>query len=208
MQQQADRAAPCVERVATAHLPTAHGRFTMHLYRESPSGLEHVVMTMGDVRQGTALTRIHSECMTGDVLYSMRCDCGAQLELAQARIGRAGRGVLIYMRGHEGRGIGLVDKLRAYALQDEGADTVDANLRLGLPVDSRSFDAAAHILRDLGVSSIRLMTNNPAKVAALESQGFTIVERVGHEVAATDHSRAYLPAKRDRLGHHLEGTSG
>ena len=186
-----------------ARLPTRDGQFTVHVYRESPSGHEHIVMIMGDLTGEAVLTRVHSECLTGDVLCSTRCDCGAQLARAQARIGREGRGVLIYMRGQEGRGIGLTAKLRAYALQDNGADTVDANRMLGLPVDARSFDAAARILQDLGVRSIRLMTNNPAKVAALGRLGVKIETRVPIEVPPTPDSSAYLLAKRDRLEHML-----
>jgi GTP cyclohydrolase II len=160
-------------------------------------------MTMGDLSPAGTLTRVHSECLTGDVLCSSRCDCGEQLVRAQARIGREGRGVLIYLRGHEGRGIGLVAKLNAYALQDAGADTVDANLMLGLPVDARCFDAAAQILDDLDVRSIRLLTNNPSKVVALERLGVRIDERVAHEVPPTEESSAYLIAKRTRMGHML-----
>jgi 3,4-dihydroxy 2-butanone 4-phosphate synthase/GTP cyclohydrolase II len=192
-----------VERVASARLPTAHGRFTAHVYREMPGGLEHVELTLGDIRQGSTLVRIHSECLTGDVLCSVRCDCGAQLALAQERIARSGSGVVVYMRGHEGRGIGLADKLRAYALQDDGADTIDANLMLGLPVDARRYGAAARILVDLGVRYVRLMTNNPAKLAALEAYGIVVAERIEHQVPPTEESRRYLEAKRRRLGHLL-----
>jgi GTP cyclohydrolase II len=151
------------------------------------------------------LVRVHSECLTGDLLGSLRCDCGPQLQLALARIEAAGQGAVIYMRGHEGRGIGLAQKLRAYALQDEGLDTVDANLALGHPVDARRYEAAAAILKGLGVRSIRLMSNNPLKLMALREHGVEVVERERHETDAQTHNAAYLATKRERLGHLLAG---
>ncbi len=149
------------------------------------------------------LTRVHSECLTGDVLGSYRCDCGPQLEEAMARIVEEGRGVVVYLRGHEGRGIGLVAKLQAYALQDEGRDTVDANLDLGLPADGRHYGAATQVLRDLGVSAVRLLTNNPEKTRSLEDFGIRVTERVPLTPHPNDHNLAYLMTKRDRMGHHL-----
>jgi len=147
--------------------------------------------------------RVHSECLTGDVLGSRRCDCGPQLRAALRRVAAEGRGVVLYMRGHEGRGIGLLSKLQAYALQDRGADTVDANLALGLPADSRSYGTAARILADLGVSSVRLLTNNPAKQVGLEEHGLRVVQRVPLEVSPTPENLGYLLTKRDRMGHDI-----
>ena len=149
------------------------------------------------------LTRVHSECLTGDVFGSARCDCGPQLEEALERISAEGRGVVIYLRGHEGRGIGLLAKLQAYQLQDGGRDTVDANLDLGLPADARHYGAATQILRDLGVATVRLLTNNPDKTSSLESYGVPVVERVALTPRPNDHNLAYLRTKRDRMGHHL-----
>jgi 3,4-dihydroxy 2-butanone 4-phosphate synthase/GTP cyclohydrolase II len=160
---------------------------------------------LGTVADGDeVLVRVHSECLTGDLIGSLSCDCGPQLDLALRHIAEAGRGVLVYLRGHEGRGIGLGHKLRAYELQqNQRLDTVDANLRLGLPVDDRDYGAGAHILRDLGVRRVRLMTNNPAKYRGLSGHGIDIVGRLGLETVATPHNVAYLSAKRDRMGHLL-----
>jgi GTP cyclohydrolase II len=184
-------------------LPTKHGEFIAHVYQAPTGGDEHVAIVKGDLAREDVLLRMHSECFTGDVLGSLRCDCGEQLALALQRIEAEG-GIVIYLRGHEGRGIGLGQKLRAYVLQDKGLDTVEANLALGLPVDGRRFDAAADILRDLGVRSVRLMSNNPFKVAALHELGIDVVSREGHEVESNEESGRYLRTKREKLGHQLE----
>ncbi len=193
-----------VTRVADTRLPNVHGQWRAIGYRSHPDGAEHVALVLGDLGDGTdVLTRVHSECLTGDVFGSQRCDCGAQLDAAMAAIADEGRGAILYLRGHEGRGIGLLSKLQAYELQDEGDDTVDANLKLGLPVDARDFSVAAHLLCDLGVKSVRLLTNNPAKVDGLVAHGVG-VERVGLPPMATPHNLRYLTAKRDRLGHSID----
>jgi 3,4-dihydroxy 2-butanone 4-phosphate synthase / GTP cyclohydrolase II len=198
-----------VERVAETRLPTRLGDFTAFGYRISIDGSEHVALVHGDpaaLRSGEpVLTRVHSECLTGDVFASHRCDCGPQLEEAMERVVAEGRGVVIYLRGHEGRGIGLLAKLQAYQLQDGGRDTVDANLDLGLPADARHYGAATQILKDLGVTSVRLMTNNPAKTEGLESYGIPVTERVALTPHPNDHNLAYLQTKRDRMGHVLPG---
>ncbi len=193
-----------IERVGTAPVPTRWGTFLAHGYRNPDTGDEHLALVAGDVDDGApALVRVHSECLTGDVLGSLRCDCGAQLDAAMRRIAQAGRGVLVYLRGHEGRGIGLAAKIRAYALQDDGLDTVDANVALGAPVDARSYGDAAAILRDLGVASVLLLTNNPAKRDGLAALG-TVVDAVEPlATAPTAENDGYLRAKRDRLGHRL-----
>jgi 3,4-dihydroxy 2-butanone 4-phosphate synthase/GTP cyclohydrolase II len=194
-----------VTRVSAAPIPTPDGTFVAHAYRSTLDEVEHVAFVLGDVAgSDPVLVRVHSECLTGDVLGSLRCDCGLQLAAAREAIAAAGRGVLVYLRGHEGRGIGLGHKLRAYELQDNGYDTVDANLALGLPVDSRDYGIGAQILTDLGVSKVRLMTNNPAKYTGLGDYGITITERVPLIVAPTVHSRRYLETKRDRLHHQLD----
>jgi 3,4-dihydroxy 2-butanone 4-phosphate synthase/GTP cyclohydrolase II len=193
-----------VERVAETRLPTAHGDFTAYGYRITIDDSEHVALVYGDVSgPQPVLTRVHSECLTGDVFGSHRCDCGPQLQEAMAQIVATGRGVVVYLRGHEGRGIGLVAKLRAYALQDRGRDTVDANLDLGLPADSRHYGTATQVLRDLGVESVRLLTNNPAKTASLEEFGITVTETVPLAIHPTDDNIDYLRTKRDRMGHVL-----
>jgi 3,4-dihydroxy 2-butanone 4-phosphate synthase/GTP cyclohydrolase II len=173
-------------------------------YRSLIDGTEHVALVRGDVTDGQpVLVRVHSECLTGDVLTSMRCDCGPQLHAAMRMVADEGRGVVLYLRGHEGRGIGLVHKLRAYGLQDSGRDTVDANLDLGLPADAREYGTGAQILADLGVRDMRLLTNNPAKRAGLEGYGLRIVERVPIEAGINAHNLAYLQTKRARMGHEL-----
>jgi 3,4-dihydroxy 2-butanone 4-phosphate synthase/GTP cyclohydrolase II len=198
-----------VLRLAETRLPTAHGDFTAFGYRISIDGSEHVALVYGDPARlrddEPVLARVHSECLTGDVFGSRRCDCGPQLDEALQRVVAEGRGVVIYLRGHEGRGIGLLAKLQAYQLQDGGRDTVDANLDLGLPADARHYGAATQILRDLGVGSVRLLTNNPAKTAGLEDYGVTVVERVPLTPHPNDHNLTYLRTKRDRMGHHLPG---
>ncbi len=188
--------------VAQARVPTEQGTFTMKLFKEEPSGLEHVAMVMGDVA-GTALVRVHSECMTGDVFGSLRCDCGPQLHFALRQIGDEGRGAVLYLR-QEGRGIGLINKLKAYALQDEGLDTVEANLRLGFAADLRNFDIAACMLEQLGIREVRLMTNNPRKVATLEKHGVKVVERVPVRSQPQPENEHYLATKALKLGHHID----
>ncbi|MGY1634757.1 bifunctional 3,4-dihydroxy-2-butanone-4-phosphate synthase/GTP cyclohydrolase II [Geodermatophilus sp. SYSU D01186] len=201
-------AEPVVRRAALASLPTAHGTFTAYCYTGTVDPVEHMALVMGDVRDGRdVLVRVHSECLTGDLFGSQRCDCGEQLDTALSRIARAGRGVLIYLRGHEGRGIGLANKMRAYELQEQGLDTLDANLALGLPVDLRRYDAAAAVLADLGVRSVRLMTNNPDKCRDLLEHGIVVSSREPIVVAPVPANVRYLRAKRDRLGHEL-GTLG
>ncbi len=192
-----------IEHVVTTRLPTAAGEFVAHGFRSGVDGSEHVALVHGDITSGTPLVRVHSECLTGDVFDSLRCDCGPQLEAAQRAIVEAGAGVVVYVRGHEGRGIGLVDKLRAYAAQDEGADTVDANSELGLPVDARDYTHAAQVLRELGVTRIRLLSNNPAKVEALAALGIEITDLVALRAGITDDNLRYLRTKRDRMGHDL-----
>ncbi len=196
------------ERVAETHLPTKYGDFRAVGYRISIDASEHVALVYGDLDTAVAagdsvLTRVHSECLTGDVFGSKRCDCGPQLDEAMERIVEAGCGVVVYLRGHEGRGIGLVAKLQAYELQDGGRDTVDANLDLGLPADARHYGTATQVLRDLGVTKVRLMTNNPAKVHNLEDFGVEVSERVPLTPHPNDHNLAYLLTKRDRMGHQL-----
>jgi 3,4-dihydroxy 2-butanone 4-phosphate synthase/GTP cyclohydrolase II len=200
-----------VRPVAEARLPTRHGLFSARVYRAN-DGTEHTALVLGDLQgppgrddDGTGLlVRVHSECLTGDVFGSLRCDCGAQLDAALARIAAEGRGVLVYLRGHEGRGIGLTKKLHAYQLQDQGRDTVEANVELGLPVDSRSYDVGAQILSDLGVKTLRLMSNNPAKFLELEGYPLRIVGRVPLITKPNDENRAYLETKQAKLGHQLD----
>jgi 3,4-dihydroxy 2-butanone 4-phosphate synthase/GTP cyclohydrolase II len=193
-----------VERVAQTRLPTAHGEFTAVGYRDD-GGVEHIALVAGDLGDGRdVLVRVHSECLTGDVFGSGRCDCGPQLRAGLDQVAAAGRGVVLYMRGHEGRGIGLLPKLRAYSLQDRGRDTVDANLELGLPADARDYRVAARILTDLGVRTVRLLTNNPAKTNALEEHGVAVSNRIPLEVPPTPDNLRYLRTKRDRMGHLLD----
>jgi len=194
-----------VERVAEARIPTRHGTFRAIGYDSTLDGIEHIALVYGEIGDGeNILVRVHSECLTGDVLGSLRCDCGPQLDAAMAKVAEAGRGVVLYMRGHEGRGIGLIHKLQAYQLQDRGADTVDANVALGMPVDSRDYGQGAQILNDLGVKSMRLLTNNPAKRIGLEGYGLRIVDRVPLPVRPNPENIRYLRTKRDRMGHVLE----
>ncbi len=191
-----------VERIGSARVPTQWGDFECVAYRSTIDGIEHLAFVRGDVNNDTpVLTRVHSECLTGDVFGSLRCDCGDQLSAAMQLIAEAGRGVLVYLRGHEGRGIGIGHKIRAYSLQDQGVDTVDANTQLGLPVDSREYGIGAQILADLGTTQLRLMTNNPAKYGGIAGYGLRVVERVPIVITMTDENRAYLSTKRDRLGH-------
>lgn len=195
-----------VWRTAQARLPTEWGEFTCYAYRSDVGEETHLAFVMGRPEaERNVLVRVHSECLTGDVFGSRRCDCGTQLRAAMARIAAAGVGVVVYLRGHEGRGIGISHKLRAYELQDGGLDTVDANVALGLPVDSREYGIGAQILVDLGVRTLRLMTNNPAKRGGLEGFGLEIFEQVPIEVVPTGENIRYLRTKRQRMGHVLSG---
>ncbi|MGI9033802.1 MAG: bifunctional 3,4-dihydroxy-2-butanone-4-phosphate synthase/GTP cyclohydrolase II [Acidimicrobiales bacterium] len=195
-----------VERVAEARIPTEWGDFTCYVYESLLDGDQHLALVRGAVQgEPDVLVRVHSECLTGDVFGSLRCDCGLQLEAAIELIAKTGLGVVVYLRGHEGRGVGIAHKLRAYTLQDKGADTVDANLALGLPVDNREYGIGAQILVDLGITTMRLLTNNPAKYGGLEGYGLEIVERVGLQSAPNPENIAYLRTKQRRLGHLLEG---
>ena len=193
-----------VQRVTDSQLPTEHGEFRVVAYRDLQTGHEHVALVAGTPAATGALVRVHSECLTGDVFGSSRCDCGPQLDSAMDRIGRQG-GVVVYLRGHEGRGIGLLGKVTAYRLQDAGLDTVTANTAQGLPVDAREYGAAAAILRDLGLDQIRLLTNNPAKVSGLAGNGIVCSERIALQAGLNPHNHRYLITKRDRMGHQLEG---
>ena len=199
-----------VLRVVETRLPTPEADWSAVGFRSLVDGSEHLALVLGDIGDGDlVLTRVHSECLTGDVFGSLRCDCGPQLKAAMRRIAAEGRGVVLYVRGHEGRGIGLLHKLRAYTLQDQGRDTVDANLELGLPADARDYGTGAQILADLGIRSMRLLTNNPDKRAGLEGYGLTIAERVPLIIAPNDHNADYLQTKAARMGHELtdEGSS-
>lgn len=194
-----------VVRVAETHLPTEVGVLTALGYRNLVDGSEQIALLCGDIGDGDdVLVRLHSECLTGDVFGSRRCDCGPQLRSALESVAAAGRGVVVYLRGHEGRGIGLLHKLQAYRLQDGGLDTVDANLDLGLPADARDYGTGAQILHDLGVRSVRLLTNNPAKRTALEGYGITVNERIPVPGRPTAENLRYLATKRDRMGHELD----
>jgi 3,4-dihydroxy 2-butanone 4-phosphate synthase/GTP cyclohydrolase II len=195
-----------IRRVAEATIPTPYGEFRSYAYESTVDGRTHVALVLGDVGDGEKiLTRVHSECLTGDVFSSLRCDCGAQLDRALRTIGEEGRGVVLYIRGHEGRAIGLTHKLRAYELQDRGRDTVQANLDLGFPADPRDYGVGAQILVDLGVRTMRLLTNNPAKRAGLEGHGLSIEERVPLQVEPTPENIGYLRTKREKMGHLLDG---
>jgi 3,4-dihydroxy 2-butanone 4-phosphate synthase / GTP cyclohydrolase II len=195
-----------VARVAEAAIPTPYGEFRSYAYESTVDGRTHVALVLGEIGDGTGiLTRVHSECLTGDVFGSLRCDCGAQLERAMAMIGEEGRGVVLYVRGHEGRAIGLTHKLRAYELQDRGRDTVEANLELGFPADQREYGIGAQILVDLGVRTMRLLTNNPQKRAGLEGYGLAIEERLPIQTEPTPQNVNYLRAKREKMGHLLDG---
>ena len=191
-----------VERMGSANVPTEWGNFDCVAYRSTIDGIEHLAFVLGDLTTPEpVLTRVHSECLTGDVFGSLRCDCGPQLATAMKAVQEQGRGVIVYLRGHEGRGIGIGHKIRAYSLQDEGLDTVDANLQLGLPVDSREYGIGAQILADLGARELRLMTNNPAKYGGIAGYGLSVVERVSIITESTPENSSYLATKRDRLGH-------
>jgi 3,4-dihydroxy 2-butanone 4-phosphate synthase / GTP cyclohydrolase II len=195
-----------VKSVAEASLPTEWGTFQAHVFESLLDGEQHLAMVYGDIENTpNLLVRVHSECLTGDALGSLRCDCGPQLHTALAKVAAEGAGVVVYLRNHEGRGIGLAHKIRAYALQEQGHDTVDANLVQGLPVDSREYGIGAQILVELGVTSMRLLTNNPTKRGGLEGFGLNIVERVPLESRPTSFNIEYLRTKRERMGHLLEG---
>ncbi|HEX2131151.1 MAG TPA: GTP cyclohydrolase II [Actinophytocola sp.] len=191
-----------IVRVGETRLPTRYGEFRAVGYLDR-NGHEHMAVVHGDVTGFAPLTRVHSECLTGDVFASTRCECGEQLSAALREIVAAGAGLVIYLKGHEGRGIGLVAKLQAMRLQEEGLDTVEANVALGLPVDARDFDVAARILDDLGVGTVRLLSNNPQKVESLRANGIGVSERVPLLVEPSPENLAYLSTKRERLGHHL-----
>src|SRR5436189_1278666 len=192
-----------VERTTSVRLPTEHGEFTAVAFRETMTGKHHLALVRGDVADvQNVLVRVHSECLTGDVFHSLRCDCGEQLEQAMRQIAREDRGVLLYM-AQEGRGIGLLNKLKAYELQENGLDTVEANLELGFPADAREYGIGSQILADLGLSTIRILTNNPKKISGLEGYGLTVVEQVPIETSPHDENRQYLATKRSKLGHRL-----
>ena len=202
--QMAPHERPRLERFADAQLPTEYGELRCVVFADKATGLEHVALYTGDIAESAGLlTRVHSECLTGEVFHSLKCDCREQLDLALRRVGDAGQGLVLYLR-QEGRGIGLGNKIRAYAKQDEGYDTVDANRVLGFDDDLRRYDIAAAMLADLGVRSVRLMTNNPEKVSGLEAEGVMVTERVDHVVEAHEHNRDYLATKRARMGHLLD----
>ena len=185
----------------SAPVPTSVGTFEGHVFTSLVDGLEHLALVLGDVAGEDVVTRVHSECLTGDVFGSRRCDCGAQLEMSLERIAEEGRGVVVYLRGHEGRGIGLAEKLRAYRLQDEGLDTIEANLELGHAADERNYGVAAQVLSNLGVESVVLLTNNPAKVGGLTELGVRVVGRLSLWSEPTVENERYLSTKRSRLGH-------
>ena len=193
--------------VASSRLPTRHGEFSIHAFEDVETGKEHVALSMGDLANGQpALARLHSECLTGDGFGSLRCDCGPQLEAAMRQVAEAGHGVILYLR-QEGRGIGLVNKIRAYALQDAGADTVEANEQLGFGADLREYAMCGDMLRHLGVTQVRLMTNNPKKVAAVEANGVQVVERVPLISGLNPHNESYMQTKTDKMGHLLPDES-
>jgi 3,4-dihydroxy 2-butanone 4-phosphate synthase/GTP cyclohydrolase II len=194
-----------VAKVAEATIPTPYGEFRSYAYESLVDGRTHIALVMGDIGGGEkVLTRVHSECLTGDVFSSLRCDCGSQLDRALEMIGEEGRGIVLYVRGHEGRAIGLTHKLRAYELQDMGRDTVEANIELGFPADQRDYGIGAQILADLGVSTMRLLTNNPEKRAGLEGYGLAIDERIPLQGTSTPENREYLRTKREKMGHLLD----
>ena len=194
-----------IKRISNARLPTEFGEFTCHVFESLIDGIQHVALVKGDIDKGeSVLVRVHSECLTGDVFNSRRCDCGTQLEASMKQISEEGRGVIIYLRGHEGRGIGLGHKIKAYQLQDKGKDTVEANEALGLPVDSREYGLGAQMLVDLGVKKIKLLTNNPAKYTGLSGYDLEITERIPLISQITDDNRRYLNAKKNKMGHLID----
>lgn len=190
-----------IKFIAEAKLPSAWGEFTIHGFEDLVTGKEHIVLSMGDMSTDEpVLARVHSECLTGDALFSLRCDCGPQLQFAMQKIAEQGRGMILYLR-QEGRGIGLLNKIKAYSLQDQGADTVEANVRLGFEPDAREYDICKPMLDHFGVKSLRLMTNNPRKVDALESLGIDVTERLPIETGQNSHNESYLAVKMSKLGH-------
>ena len=190
-----------IKFIAEAKLPSAWGEFTIHGFEDMVTGKEHIVLSMGDLSTDEpVLARVHSECLTGDALFSLRCDCGPQLQFAMQKIAEQGRGMILYLR-QEGRGIGLLNKIKAYSLQDQGADTVEANVRLGFEPDAREYDICKPMLDHFGVKSLRLMTNNPRKVDALESLGIDVTERLPIETGQNSHNESYLAVKMSKLGH-------
>ena len=192
-----------VKRVASAKLPTDYGDFQIHVFEHEPDKQTHVALVCGEIRDGKdVLVRVHSQCLTGDVLHSARCDCGEQLDTAMQRLAGEGRGVLLYLN-QEGRGIGLANKIRAYELQDEGFDTVEANERLGFKADQRDYGMGVQILRELGVRSMRLLSNNPRKLVGIEGYGLSVSEWLPLEIPASESTRRYLKTKKDKLGHKL-----
>ena len=194
---------PFVTRVAAAKLPTEYGVFDIVAYEDSVDGKTHVALVHGDIGRGeNVIVRVHSSCVTGDIFHSSRCDCGPQLDTAMRRIVHEGRGVLLYL-DQEGRGIGLANKIRAYSLQDEGFDTVEANERLGFPADRREYGVSVRMLLDLGVSSVRLLSNNPRKLAGVTGDGLSVSERIPLEIPASEFTRRYLKTKKEKLGHEL-----
>ena len=191
--------------IESSRLPTVWGEFDIHGFEDTGSNKEHVVLTMGDIANGQpVLARVHSECLTGDALFSLRCDCGNQLQAALEAIAQEGRGALFYLR-QEGRGIGLLNKIKAYKLQDAGADTVEANERLGFGADMRDYSMLRPMIEHLGVKTVRLLTNNPRKVAALEEQGVAVIERIALHTDSNPHNEKYLQTKAGKLGHMIEG---
>ncbi|MBU3069444.1 GTP cyclohydrolase II [Aestuariicella sp. G3-2] len=197
-----------VRYIESSKLPTSMGIFDMHGFEDTETGKEHVVLSMGQIDDSEpVLARIHSECLTGDALFSLRCDCGAQLQAAMHRIAMEGRGVIFYLR-QEGRGIGLMNKIKAYHLQDKGADTVEANEQLGFGADMRDYSILKPMLEHMNIAEIRLMTNNPRKVKALQELGINVVERVAHESGRNPHNIKYLETKKGKLGHLLEDRDG
>lgn len=198
-----------VERVATTKLPSefSNNEFTLHAYQSKIDGSEHLALVRGNL-ENPALVRVHSECLTGDALGSLRCDCGPQLRAAMKQIDESGNGVLVYMRKHEGRGIGLLNKIKAYSLQDQGMDTIEANRHLGFGMDLRHYGIGAQILRHLGLREIKLLTNNPKKIVGLDGYGIKVVEQVSIQIASNPHNEKYLNTKRDRMGHLLTSNSG
>jgi 3,4-dihydroxy 2-butanone 4-phosphate synthase/GTP cyclohydrolase II len=194
---------PFVTRAAAARLPTEYGEFDIIAYEDSVDHKTHVALVHGDLGSGeNVLVRVHSSCVTGDIFHSARCDCGPQLDTAMRRIVAEGRGVLLYLN-QEGRGIGLANKIRAYSLQDEGFDTVEANERLGFPADKREYGVSVRMLVDLGVCSVRLLSNNPRKLAGVAGDGLSVSERIPLEIPASEHTRRYLQTKKEKLGHEL-----
>jgi 3,4-dihydroxy 2-butanone 4-phosphate synthase/GTP cyclohydrolase II len=197
------RGKPSLTRAAVAKLPTEWGEFDIIAYEDSVDGKTHVALVHGDLGGGeNVIARVHSSCVTGDIFHSARCDCGAQLDTAMRRIVAEGRGVLLYLN-QEGRGIGLANKIRAYSLQDEGFDTVEANERLGFPADSRDYGVSVRMFLDLGVRSVRLLSNNPRKLAGVSGDGLSVSERIPIEIPPSEFTRRYLKTKKDKLGHEL-----